>query len=78
MKIKALRHTVASGVTLQAGKTYDVSDADGRYLVRLGKAEEVAEKKPASKASAQAPAPVPAQASAEQPAADDLLTPPEQ
>lgn len=76
MKIKVLRHTVASGETLLAGKTYDVSETDARYLIRLGKAEEVAEKKSAAKAPV--PAPVPAPATPEPPAAVDLLQQPEQ
>lgn len=74
MKIKVLRHTVASGATLLAGKTYDVSDADGRYLIRLRKAEEAAEKKAATKPAAVSPEPAPT----EQPAVDDLLQQPGQ
>lgn len=43
MKIKALRNTQAGGEELLAGKTYTVTPQDGRYLVNLGKAEEVEE-----------------------------------
>ncbi|MCE4070121.1 MULTISPECIES: hypothetical protein [Pseudomonas] len=43
MKIKALRNTQAGGEELLAGKTYTVTPQDGRYLVSIGKAEEVEE-----------------------------------
>lgn len=52
MKIKMLRNTQeAGGRLLLAGKTYsDVLDVDARYLVLIGKAEEVEEKAGQSRA----------------------------
>lgn len=38
MKIKVLKATAASGVHLEKGKTYDVSDYDGHFLIDRGKA----------------------------------------
>lgn len=49
MKIKALRNTQAGSRVLVAGKTYDdLDDADAKYLIRIGKAEEVEDKKKAT------------------------------
>jgi len=45
MKIKCLRSCGASGKNLAEGKSYNVSDVDGRYLCLTGKAEQAAEKK---------------------------------
>ena len=47
MYINVLENTVASGEKLRAGKSIEVSDADARLLILLGKAEEA--KKPAIK-----------------------------
>jgi len=38
MKVFTLRSTVASGVALEAGDVYEVSDEDAQILVRLGRA----------------------------------------
>ena len=43
MKIKCLKNVCASGVGLEAGKTYDVSSADASFLISIGKAEEYKE-----------------------------------
>lgn len=47
MKIKVLRNTRASGVSLVAGKVAEVSEADAAALIRLKKAAAV--KAPAKK-----------------------------
>ena len=57
MKIKCLKDVCASGVGLEAGKTYDLSSADASFLISIGKAEEYKEtanpkKTVASKANA--------------------------
>ena len=44
MKIKCLKDVCASGVGLEAGKTYDLSSADAFFLISIGKAEEYKEK----------------------------------
>jgi hypothetical protein len=49
MKIKCLKNVGCKGENLVAGKTYDVEDADGRYLIITGKAEAVADKKAKAK-----------------------------
>tara|TARA_B100000927_G_C16425456_1_gene453231 strand:- start:944 stop:1156 length:213 start_codon:yes stop_codon:yes gene_type:complete len=46
MKIKCLANVGASGASLEAGKTYDVSNSDGDLLIRIGKAEKAIEQKP--------------------------------
>ena len=46
MKIKCLSNVGASGASLEAGKTYDVSNSDGDLLIRIGKAEKAIEQKP--------------------------------
>ena len=43
MKIKCLKDVCASGVGLEAGKTYDLSSADASFLISIGKAEEYKE-----------------------------------
>ena len=43
MKIKCLKNVCASGVGLEAGKTYNVSSADATFLISIGKAEEYKE-----------------------------------
>ena len=43
MKIKCLKNVCASGVGLEAGKTYDISSADATLLISIGKAEEYKE-----------------------------------
>ncbi len=43
MKIKCLKNVCASGVGLEAGKTYDLSSADASFLISIGKAEEYKE-----------------------------------
>ncbi len=45
MKIKVLKATAASGVHLEKGKIYDVSDFDGEFLIDRGKAE-ISKQKP--------------------------------
>jgi hypothetical protein len=37
MKVFTLRGTLASGVALEAGNVYEVSDEDAQILVRLGR-----------------------------------------
>lgn len=39
MRIKALRNTSASGQSLEAGQIYDISEADGAFLIKIRKAE---------------------------------------
>lgn len=39
MKVLIKRTTVAGGSVVQAGQVYDLSDADARALILLGKAE---------------------------------------
>ena len=39
MKIKCLKDVCASGVGLEAGKTYDVSESDAELLITMGRAE---------------------------------------
>ena len=43
MKILILKSTMADGRPVQAGRVEDVSDADARILLRMGKATLVAE-----------------------------------
>ena len=43
MKIKCIKDVCASGVGLEAGKTYDLSSADASFLISIGKAEEYKE-----------------------------------
>ena len=43
MKITCLKDVCASGVGLEAGKTYDLSSADASFLISIGKAEEYKE-----------------------------------
>lgn len=43
MKIEILRGCGCKGKNLEAGKEYEVDDADGRYLCLLGKAKPVVE-----------------------------------
>jgi len=51
MKITCTRNVMASGKALEAGQSYDVSDADAALLVRMGKAVEgEATAKPKAKA----------------------------
>jgi hypothetical protein len=51
MKVFTLRSTVASGVALEAGNVYEVSDEDAQILVRLGRATtELPAPKPVRKA----------------------------
>ena len=38
MKIKALKAVAASGKHLEKGKTYDVSEYDGQFIIDRGKA----------------------------------------
>tara|TARA_B100000378_G_scaffold278901_1_gene284287 strand:- start:12480 stop:12644 length:165 start_codon:yes stop_codon:yes gene_type:complete len=40
MKIKCLKNVCASGVGLEAGKTYDISTTDANFLITIGKVEE--------------------------------------
>lgn len=49
MKIKCLKNVCASGVGLEANKTYDVSNADASFLISIGKAEEYKETTKAKK-----------------------------
>ena len=39
MKIKCLKNVCASGVSLESGKTYDVSENYATLLITIGRAE---------------------------------------
>ena len=39
MKIKCLKNVCASGSSLEAGLTYDVSESDAELLIAMGRAE---------------------------------------
>ena len=39
MKIKCLKNVCASGNSLEAGQTYDVSESDAELLISMGRAE---------------------------------------
>ena len=39
MKVKCLKNVCASGNSLEAGQTYDVSNADAELLISMGRAE---------------------------------------
>lgn len=39
MQVKILRTTIADGQVVRAGQVYDLSEADARLLLQLGKAE---------------------------------------
>ena len=39
MKIKCLKNVCASGNSLEAGQTYDVSELDAELLITMGRAE---------------------------------------
>ena len=39
MKIKCLKNVCASGISLEAGQTYDVSETDAELLISMGRAE---------------------------------------
>lgn len=41
MQVKILRTTIADGQVVRAGQVYDLSDADARALLQLGKAQAV-------------------------------------
>ena len=57
MKILCTRNVMASGVALEMGKTYDVTNKDGDILIKMGKAvrateEEAPKPKPKRKTKA--------------------------
>lgn len=53
MQILILRSTIASGLALEAGSVYDVSDDDAAILIRMGRASlELPALKPARKVKA--------------------------
>jgi hypothetical protein len=37
MKIKCIKNVCASGVSLEAGKTYDISNSDAELLITMGR-----------------------------------------
>ena len=39
MKIKCLKNVCASGNSLEAGQTYEVSESDAELLITMGRAE---------------------------------------
>ena len=39
MKVKCLKNVCASGNSLEAGQTYDVSESDAELLISMGRAE---------------------------------------
>ena len=39
MKVKCLKNVFASGNSLEAGQTYDVSESDAELLISMGRAE---------------------------------------
>ena len=41
MKIKCLKDVCASGVGLEAGKTYDLSSADASFLISMAKQKNI-------------------------------------
>jgi hypothetical protein len=43
MKILCIKSCMASGVALEVGKTYDVTNKDGDTLIKMGKAERASE-----------------------------------
>lgn len=49
MKIKIIRGTVVNKKAVEPGDTVETSDRDGKYLIALGKAEAVENKKPTVK-----------------------------
>ena len=54
MKILVLRSTIAGGSVVEAGGVYDVSDEDGAFLIRIGKATaDLPKPKPAARGKAE-------------------------
>ncbi len=39
MKVKCLKNVCASGISLETGQTYDVSETDAQLLISMGRAE---------------------------------------
>ena len=39
MKVKCLKNVCASGNSLEAGQTYDVTDSEAQFLSAMGRAE---------------------------------------
>ena len=50
MKVTCTKAVMASGQVLEAGQSYDLSNADGDLLIRMGKAVKVSEEAPKPKA----------------------------
>jgi hypothetical protein len=49
MKVTCTKAVMASGQALEAGQSYDLSNADGELLIRIGKAVEASEEAPKPK-----------------------------
>ena len=50
MKVTCTKAVMASGQALEAGQSYELSDADGDLLIRMGKAVKASEETPKPKA----------------------------
>ncbi len=49
MKVTCTKAVMASGQALEAGQSYDLSNADGELLIRIGKAVKASEEDPKPK-----------------------------
>lgn len=59
MQVKILRTTIADGQVVRAGQVYDLSDADARLLLQIGKAQAVeAQEAPAAPLDTEQASPV--------------------
>ena len=50
MKVTCTKAVMASGQVLEAGQSYDLSNADGDLLIRMGKAVKASDEAPKPKA----------------------------
>jgi len=50
MKVTCTNAVMASGQALEAGQSYELSDADGDLLIRMGKAVKASDEAPKPKA----------------------------
>jgi|TARA_R100000084_G_scaffold108228_1_gene70364 hypothetical protein len=50
MKITCIKAVMASGQALEVGQSYDLTNADGDLLIRMGKAVRASEEAPKPKA----------------------------
>tara|TARA_R110002020_G_scaffold55122_1_gene153209 strand:+ start:413 stop:598 length:186 start_codon:yes stop_codon:yes gene_type:complete len=49
MKVTCTKAVMASGQALEAGQSYDLTNADGEFLIRIGKAVKASEEAPKPK-----------------------------